>query len=158
MKPTTTSAAYDSRPDTLEHIAKVAGYMEEATGTLTYRAAVHDRSKLEDPEKAMFDEFTPKLRDLTYGSPEYKACTAAMGDALKHHYAHNSHHPEHYTDGVAGMSLFDLIEMLCDWKAAGERHADGGNIRRSLDLNVDRFAISPQLEHILNRTIEEMGW
>lgn len=150
--------AYDSRPDTWEHINKVRQYLDGAVRRLMDRGDRHDRTKLESPEREMFDEFTPKLREVEYGSPEYKACTSAMGEALKHHYAHNSHHPEHYQSGISGMSLLDLVEMLCDWKAAGERHADGGNIRRSLDMNIDRFEIGSQLEHILNNTIEEMGW
>ncbi len=149
---------YDSRVDTWKHIDTVRRYLAAIIHSLQHRADVHDRSKLNSPEREMFDEFTPKLRDLTYGSPEYKACTAAMGTALQHHYEHNSHHPEHYLLGIAGMSLLDLIEMLADWKAAGERHADGGDIRRSIDLNRERFHISEQLEHVLLNTVEELGW
>lgn len=148
---------YDSRPDTREHIAKVQEFLEEVIGSLHYRAAMHDQSKLVSPEVETFDEFTPKLRDTTYGSDEYKSYTAAMGEALKHHYAANSHHPEHYASGIAGMSLLDLIEMLCDWKAATMRHNDG-DIRRSVGINRDRFQISEQLEHVLLNTIDEMAW
>ena len=153
-----TSSGYDSRVDTMEHIETVQRYMRQAKENLGSRSFGHDASKLYDPEKAMFDEFTPKLRDLTYGTDEYKACIEAMGPALRHHYEHNSHHPEHYASGIAGMSLFDLVEMLCDWKAAGERHADGGDIRRSVAINRERFGISEQLEHVLLNTIEELEW
>ncbi len=59
--------------------------------------------------------------------------------------------------GINGMSLLDLIEMLCDWKAAGERHADG-SMERSLTINRERFKISPQLQSILENTAREMGW
>jgi len=55
------------------------------------------------------------------------------------------------------MNLLDLIEMLCDWKAAGERH-DNGSIQRSLDHNRERFKISPQLHEILLRTAIDLGW
>lgn len=55
------------------------------------------------------------------------------------------------------MSLLDLIEMLCDWKAAGERHADG-SMERSLRLNKDRFKIGDQLQSILQNTAKEMKW
>jgi hypothetical protein len=55
-----------------------------------------------------------------------------MGDGLKHHYAHNRHHPEFFgEDGVDGMSLVDVIEMLADWKAATEHH-DDGDLAKSL--------------------------
>jgi hypothetical protein len=55
------------------------------------------------------------------------------------------------------MKLFDVLEMLMDWKAASERHADG-DIRRSLVINTDRFKLSPQLVSILANTIRERGW
>jgi hypothetical protein len=148
---------YDSRPDTEAHIRRVQELMAEATSNLYQRAAVHDASKLRDPEKALFDEYTPKLKTLTYGSDEYKACLAAMGPALAHHYAHNSHHPQFYPNGFDGMSLLDVLEMLADWKAAGERHADG-SLAKSLEINRERFGLSPQLHAILVNTAREMGW
>jgi hypothetical protein len=69
---------------------------------------------------------------------------------LAHHYAANSHHPEHYKEGIAGMDLFDLVEMFCDWKASAERNpADGVK----LEYNVRQFDISPQLAAILANTL-----
>ena len=61
-----------------------------------------DNSKLESPEKELFDEYTPKLKDCTYGSDEYKEFLKGLKVALDHHYANNSHHPEHYENGVNG--------------------------------------------------------
>lgn len=150
-------ADYDSTGDTMAHIGRVQELLRDAKDRLTVRAALHDKSKLENPEKAAFDVLTPRLRDLQYGSDEYRASLREMKPALDHHYAHNSHHPEHYQNGVDGMSLFDVIEMLCDWKAASERHATG-SIRQSLVHNAERFNISAQLAHILVNTVEEFGW
>lgn len=148
---------HDSRDDTLEHIRLVQNRMWEIRHLLWGRVHAHDRSKLEEPEKSTFDRVTPRLRELTYGSDEYKAALADMGDALKHHYEHNSHHPEHFANGIAGMSLLDVIEMLCDWSAASERHADG-DLAKSLEINVKRFAIDAQLASILRNTARELGW
>lgn len=53
---------------------------------------------------------------------------------------------------VRGMSLFDLIEMICDWKAATMRHADG-DIRKSLEINQKRFGYSDELKAILLNTL-----
>jgi hypothetical protein len=47
--------------------------------------------------------------------------------------------------------------MLCDWKAASERHNDG-DIMRSIIVNKERFAISDQLTGILERTCRELEW
>lgn len=149
--------SYDSTQDTIGHINRVRALIEEATGNLINRAAVHDASKLQSPEKEAFDVATPKLKTLTYGSDEYRASLAELGVALKHHYAHNSHHPEHYDDGIRGMSLFDVLEMLLDWKAATERH-DNGDILRSIDQNQGRFGYSDDLRLIFLNTAQEMGW
>lgn len=148
---------YDSTVDTLKHIKRVAQLLTEAASELIRRANVHDNSKLEAPEKEIFDEMTPKLKGSTYGSDEYKGFLLEMQEALNHHYAKNSHHPEHYKNGVDGMDLFDLIEMFFDWKAAGERHADG-NIFKSILVNKDRFKMSDQLVSIFRNTANNLDY
>jgi hypothetical protein len=147
--------SYDSTRDTANHIRLVGNFMAKAMLEIARRAKEHDASKLVSPEKELFDEYTPQLRGLTYGSEEYRECLDGLQVALKHHYENNSHHPEHYGDGIEGMSLLDLIEMVCDWRAATERHADG-NIRESLVINAERFDISPQLLRVLENTVSEL--
>jgi hypothetical protein len=149
--------SYDSRTDTALHILNVANQIKEIVDNLEERRRKHDKSKLQEPEKSMYDEFTPKLRGSTYGSDEYKGFLKDMGAALQHHYAENSHHPEHYPNGINGMSLLDLIEMLADWKAVGMRHANG-SMAQSLEINRKRFNISDQLFEILQNTVKELGW
>ncbi|MFI0461461.1 MAG: DUF5662 family protein [Ilumatobacteraceae bacterium] len=117
--------------------------------------------------------------------PQY--CVVLWLKLLFDHYANNSHHPEHYQKqvciicfaefdanhkdncnkcgngylskepNIGGMSLLDLVEMLCDWKAAGERHTNG-SMERSLVVNKERFKISEQLQSILENTAKELGW
>jgi len=149
---------FDSTADTLKHSQRVGELLAPTINELVARAMVHDRSKTEDPELACFNAFTPKLKHSTYGSPEYKDFLAEMGTALKHHYAHNRHHPEFFgDDGINGMTLVDLIEMLTDWKAATERH-DNGDLARSLEQQRERFGISDQLARILDNTARALGW
>lgn len=146
---------YDSSADTLAHIRRVQQLLSMVVVRLEERARTHDTSKLYDPEKSAFDEHTPKLAALTYGTPEYKAGIAALGPALDHHYKVNSHHPEHWDVGIDGMSLLDLIEMFCDWKAASERHADG-DFNKSLVINQKRFNVSAQLAAVFGNTMYEL--
>ena len=142
----------DSTDETLEHINKVRGYLIMAATELLRRARVHDASKLGPEEKPYFDQ-AQALKEIEYGSEEYKVSLAKLKPALDHHYANNSHHPEFYGDlGINGMDLFDILEMLFDWKAAGERTKDG-NILKSLTVGVTRFKINPQLEQILYNTV-----
>lgn len=148
---------YDSTADTLKHALRVGELMGQPIMELVDRSVRHDRSKTEEPELAIFNEFTPKLRGSTYGSEEYKGYLEAMGEALRHHYKVNRHHPEHFSDGIAGMTLVDLIEMLADWRAATERHADGSLVR-SLRIQKDRFGISDQLAAVLWNTARHFRW
>lgn len=143
---------YNSKADTLEHIKKVNGYLIDASTELLRRAKIHDDSKLESPEKELFEVLTPKLAGLTYGSDEYKQSLDDLKPALDHHYENNSHHPQYYENGIDGMNLFDIIEMFYDWKAAGERTKEG-NMLKSIEINKDRFKMSEQLVNIFNNTL-----
>ena len=147
----------DSTQDTEEHIRKVQARIDRIVIDLQERAWLHDRSKLEEPEKSGYDKLTADLKDIVYGSDEYRAALAEAKPVIDHHYAHNSHHPEHYLNGVAGMSLLDIVEMLCDWKAASERTKQG-SIAASLAHNKQRFGIDDQLAAILENTVRELGW
>jgi hypothetical protein len=142
---------FDSTAETLKHIRKVDEYMSNAAMELLRRGIKHDESKLHEPEKALFDEMTPLLPNLKFGSPEYTESVKKLKPALDHHYANNSHHPQHYENGINGMDLFDLMEMFWDWKASGERGKDG-NIFKSIDIQTGRFGISKQLRQILINT------
>lgn len=146
---------YDSAKDTLLHIKRVNELLLGVAKELMDRAIRHDSSKLEEPEKSLFDKMTPKLKNLTYGSEEYKKSLDELKPALDHHYANNSHHPEYYKNGIDDFTLIDLIEMFLDWKAASERHEDG-DIFRSIEINKNRFKMSNQLIRILNNTARNM--
>lgn len=147
---------FDSRPDTYAHIGLVRAHLTNIIGELLTRALEHDRSKLWEPERGMYDEFTPRLGASTYGSEEYKGFLKEMGGALQHHYAANRHHPEHFGDrGIRGMNLVDLVEMVCDWVAASARHEDG-DPHRSIDINQERFAYSDDIKQILHNTVDAL--
>lgn len=161
---------YDSRPDTQAHIERVYELLDQVASHLRYRGEVHDYTKLHSPEVEAFNKATA-LRGLTYNSPEYHTARAALGEGLFHHYSHNDHHPEYHAiargelnenevkDGTAisRMNLEEIVEMLCDWKAASERHADG-DIYKSIEDNQTRFGYTHELKCILHNTAEYLGW
>jgi hypothetical protein len=156
---------YDSRPETMEHIDRVRHFLSLASINLRGRGIRHDGSKLVEPELSAFDIATPKLAGLEYGSEEYKQSLRDLGPALEHHFEHNDHHPEHYENGIRGMSLMALIEMLCDWRAASERvkqRTDDpekvSTFEAGLEHNFERFSIDPQLADILRNTVKELGF
>lgn len=137
--------------ETMKHIRTVGRYINLMIRELLDRAEEHDESKLHPPEVEGFTKYTDKLAASTYNSPEYNGFKKSLGEALEHHYAVNRHHPEHFLRGVNDMSLIDLIEMFCDWKAATLRH-NNGNLLKSIETNAERFDISPQLKNIFENT------
>ena len=139
--------------DTHKHIDLVHKLLMDFAFEVLKRSATHDKSKLSEAELPVFVKYSPKLRDTTYGSPEYKQFLVEMKPALDNHYAKNSHHPEHFENGIRGMTLVDLVEMLLDWWASTKRHADG-DIMRSIELNEKRFNIPPELSDIFRNTIK----
>jgi len=150
--------AYDSKEDTTNHVLRVRELLRLIANNLTERGYQHDLSKFEEPEKSAYDAATPKLKDTVYGSEEYRAALREIRPAIDHHYAKNRHHPEHFSNGIYGMTLLDLLEMLADWKASSERMKEGGSIVRSFEINKDRFDIDPKLYAILWQTAQELGW
>lgn len=138
--------------DTWEHINRVRHYLNKCISILLYKGEQHDQSKLNPPEVDIFAEYTPKLALTTFGSKEYNEYKEEMKIALDHHYANNRHHPEFFKNGIEDMNLLDILEMFCDWKSSSERHHDG-NLRKSIEINGNRFGISPQLIKILENTI-----
>jgi hypothetical protein len=147
---------YDSTEDTLKHILRVQKLMLDGIGIIAERARVHDQSKLKSPEKEYFDKAVV-LKDLTYNSPEYHKSLEDLKPGIEHHYKYNSHHPQHYENGIDGFDLFDLIECFYDWKASGERNA-GGSIYDSIEINKTRFKMSDQLVSIFKNTAKNLKY
>ena len=143
--------SHDSTAATLTHIRKVNANLLDICSYLLHRAKVHDESKLHEPEKSVFDQYTYLLYQTPYMSEEYKAYLEEMRPAIEHHESHNEHHPGYYKQGIDGMSLLDIIEMFCDWKAASERTKDG-NFLKSILTNRSRFNVSDQLHQIFINT------
>lgn len=145
--------AYSSVKDTLEHKRLVAHYINLIVVELLKRAEEHDVSKLQPGEVELFDEYTPKLKDSTYGSEEYNQFLKDLKPALDHHYSVSRHHPEHFPNGIRDMDLIDILEMVCDWKASTMRHQDG-NILKSIAINQTRFEYTKELHSILTNTVK----
>lgn len=147
--------------ETIKHIHQVRQYLYTFIQELDERAKKHDASKLEEPEASKLAEFNDALAKTKYAdengnvTEEYEKLLEDVKPALEHHYAKNRHHPQHWPDGVNDMTLIDLVEMLCDWKAATQRNKSG-NIRRSVEANAKRFGMSEQLTRIFENTVREM--
>jgi hypothetical protein len=138
--------------ETLKHVNEVRANIWTLIRELDNRAAVHDASKFEEPERSVFAENMPKLAKTEYGTPAYDELLKEVRVAIDHHYSKNTHHPEHWPNGIDDMDLLDLVEMLCDWAAAVKRNKNG-NVHKSIEHNQERFNMSPQLSQIFRNTV-----
>lgn len=138
--------------ETLKHVNEVRSNIWNLIKELDSRAQVHDASKFEEPERSVFAQNTPKLAKTEYGSDAYNELLKEVKVAIDHHYSKNTHHPEHWSNGIEDMDLLDLVEMLCDWVAATKRNKNG-NVHKSIEHNQERFGISPQLSKIFTNTV-----
>lgn len=138
--------------ETCLHINRVRQLINRLVYLQLKRAEDHDQSKLEAPEVDLFTEYTPKLAASEYNSPEYQDFLKNLKPALDHHYGRNRHHPENHKNGVDDMNLIDILEMFCDWKAASERH-NTGNLKKSIEINANRFNLAPQMVKIFENSI-----
>ena len=144
---------YETMRETYKHKQIVNQFIGDVIKELIFRGVNHDNSKIGEFEVDIFTEYTPKLANSTFGSDEYKQFLKEMKPALDHHYSENKHHPEHFENGVLGMDLIDLLEMICDWKAATLRH-NNGDIMKSVEINQERFGYSDELKQIFINTIK----
>ena len=141
---------------TIDHIKRVQFYMRFLIDRLTTKSQQHDESKLGDIEAPIFAEHTEHLSSIKFGSEEYQQELNELQIALEHHYKYNRHHPEYFgEDGINGMDLTDILEMLADWMASTER-TQNGDIFESIEINAKRFNIDNQLKQILINTAKKL--
>jgi hypothetical protein len=145
---------YDKcRVETEEHIKNVEFFINKLVELAKQRGPAHDRSKLFSPEIDHFATIDRHTLDTKFGTPEYQQSLDNLKPALENHYAKNRHHPEHFPNGIKGMNLIDVLEMLCDWKASCMRYKEG-NILKSIEINVNRHNISEDFAAVLRNTAE----
>jgi hypothetical protein len=118
----------------------------------------HDLTKLEPEELPHYVATIDEFDKHPFGTEGYKKAKESLGPSVQHHYKHNRHHPEHFPDGVDGMNLIDLLEMVCDWKAATQNHPENvGDMQKSIQWAEEKYKISPQLANILYNTARDYG-
>jgi len=139
---------------TTKHRFWVFWYLSKFCFKLLWRGSVHDLDKYRWKEAKHFAKTIFDLKSSTYGSDEYKKLLEEIEPALKHHYSRNKHHPEFHSQYV-DMNIMDKIEMVCDWKAATRRHADG-DINKSIEINQKRFGYTDEEKKLLIAIVKQI--
>jgi hypothetical protein len=152
--------AKKENPVVLKHKADVKKLMDRVADDIRWRGEAHDDSKLEEPEKSIFDKVSPKLKGMAYSvepDSEYQKMLKEMKPATDHHYSANDHHPEHYKGGIGEMSMVALLELMLDWCAASSQGKDGC-IFKSIKMNKERFKYGDEIENLMINTARYLGY
>ena len=141
----------------MRHCLNVKQALGKIISNLQNRAEMHDYSKLEDDE---FDAVIhyQKLDGLKYGSDAYKAKMNEIrqftGEGWHLHCQRNSHHPEHHQH-IDDMNLLDIIEMVCDWKAANATYnTSGQSFRDSAAACMERYDFNDSQKWVIRQMID----
>jgi hypothetical protein len=145
---------YSSIPDTMAHKRNIENVLGVLIEELKIRMDTHDNSKLVEPELSCYDKYIPMLQKTKYGTSEYFKVKKAMEEeGLKHHFAENRHHPEHWNNDISRMTLVDLVEMFADHYAASLK-SDTGFISGET-TNAERYKYPDTLLKIFLNTYKE---
>lgn len=136
------------------HVMSVQKSLNRLSSDLVERGRIHDFSKFSEPELSGFSENVDNVPGMVYNSEEYSKKWLEMKPIIDIHHINNRHHPEHWPDGINEMSLLDILEMISDWKAACSRYKDG-DLMKSVDINCEKYNVTPQLKQIILNTIRD---
>lgn len=138
----------------IRHKEIVQENMHDLIAMLQKRSLRHDRSKWLDDEFDGFAELDSVEAFKKFGTPEYKGLIENNA-GIKLHYERNTHHPEHFTDGINGMSFLDIVEMVVDWKSACETY--GNDFLKSLDYSIKRFGCDEKQEWLIRLIARDLS-
>ena len=135
------------------HIMTVQLILRTLAREMLNRADAHDLSKLGPDEFGGMIAIDRIADKCGLNSPEYMA--ALSGGAIQLHVSRHSHHPEYHVSGVQNMSLLDIVEMVCDWKAANvlRGHPEWNE---SVRMMSERLGLSSEQIYLINLIASEL--
>ena len=143
--------------DTIMHISEVQENLSQMRAILEARGISHDRTKFLAIEFDAFVKARPKFKKANYGSPEYQECVDMIKPSIEHHHANNRHHTAFHKGSFSDMNLFDVLEMLADWKAASRRSPDL-SFADSLPKAFEKYSIPEDMQKHIMATLKYLKW
>lgn len=103
---------------------KLASYLEKE-GAINHAKMLRERAKIHDNTKISCEDelhaLSSIIRDKESLKDSSKQLLQIKQDAIKLHWKHNTHHPEHFKTPM-DMSRLDVMEMCCDWHARSTQY------------------------------------
>lgn len=140
----------------LRHNRLVRAFIAQLSNALGMRGLEHDTSKFGFDEFGTIVRIKGIARRFAYGSPEYGSELDANREALNAHLLHNSHHPECHAGGIDDMSLLDIVEMVCDWKAANAMYGKP-TWEEAVKIHTERFGLKEKHVYLIDLIAKELA-
>jgi len=83
--------------------------------------------------------------------------TLNLDAAIEHHHANNRHHTAFHKNEFSGMNLFDILEMLADWKAASRR-SPNLSFADSLPKAFEKYSVPKNMQKHIMETLKYLKW
>jgi hypothetical protein len=144
----------DFRDRIISHKLSVKAGIQRVILDLQNRGEHHDDDKLYENSLTELHLAMEKYSSTKFCSSKYLEIEEEP--VIKLHYINNDHHPNHFKDGIMGMNLISMIEMLIDWKSASSAYGD--TFEESLEKNKERFKIGDDLFRVLKNTAIYLGY
>jgi hypothetical protein len=147
------------RKDIMLHKEKVSLNIKRIMDELYGRQLSHDNDKIvNDAIFEPYDKYSDRLRSLKFGSVEYnQLLNNELSEAIdihsqnRHHFNSNQYKQEYHID------LVDLLEHICDVRAALERNLEytDEQIRDKLigAFNIENISNLPNISNLIENTI-----
>lgn len=121
---------------------------------LSKRMINHDNSKIEYlPEFNLYKDVVYKLNGLEHGTKEHTEAKKQLDQGFEIHCINNRHHPEHFnSEGICGMNIYDIIEMILDWCSAAVCRGFKFKLS-SIYRRIESHSFSKELCDILSKNI-----
>ena len=144
-----------------EHREEVADALYALADAISRRARIHDRDKLKGKNFRDYVEVSKIGRTHPFGSEAYAEAMKphkAEGGVVDRHFKANPHHPEFYDIPKVQMNFLDIIEMVCDWRAAARTYGTGrlsesvAYQKQNMDLDACQWWLVDEVIHWIERS------
>lgn len=73
------------------------------------------------------------------------------------HFASNPHHPEYHENGVRDMSIFDILELMADWKITSRAKVNT-TFDQYLNEQFAVYDVPEYVQSIIRQTAKQLNW
>ncbi len=135
------------------HKSMITSDMELVSKYLLEKAKTHDDDKIKEGYvKSVYDEHFPLLKQIEFGTDEYRQYELTHFKKAHELHAQNRHHFYNPVNTQNDTDLFDLIEAMIDIKQSQKQYAEY-DIEKIMDTYRSKGMFEMDLEQLIYHTL-----